>query len=122
MKLFDIAACKCQDYNKCNCPPERKIPENKRIFLWKHRQSRTNRTLSRNNRKRISDVSSVESNRSTHSSPEFQNVDADECEDSPKRRYNMLKLGTVAESADRFNCSSGQVAAMATATLKDAGK
>lgn len=123
-KLFDIAACKCQDYNNCNCPPGRKIPENKRIFLWKHRQSRTIYTVSRNKRIRISAVSSVsvESNGSTHSSPKSHVNSADDSDESPKRSYNTLKLGTVAEFADRFNISNVQTAAVATATLQAASK
>lgn len=38
--LFDISACKCPDFTKCSCPPERQVPLKEQKFLLDQRNER----------------------------------------------------------------------------------
>ena len=40
MKLFDIAACKCNVLTQCSCPKEKKVPKEENTFLVDQRSER----------------------------------------------------------------------------------
>jgi len=137
--LFDVAACKCENYSLCICALKCKVPTLERSFLQDQRTLR---------RMFIGNVDKLETARSLSSAKRWEKrekyyeklstesfapkelceeIDSDDCS-SKNSTYepsellscaNYTEIPTVARVCDRYGVSNTAGAAIATATLID---
>lgn len=123
--LFDIAACKCTTFQKCNCSHEKMVPLDQRNFLT---DQRNDRVLTVKKEKRLQFKKRLEqriTNReapklTTSAMPEIQILSM-----SPlaklEKKHNTLALPNVAKTCDRYGLSMRSAAAITSAVLMDVG-
>jgi len=139
--LFDIATCKCESFDSCNCETLRKIPIAERIFLLDQRTDRkmtignidvksSKKNIDRINRKRkwelfqekntmsVPSISTCPPVRKEHCSNETYQ----ETEPSTSQTNSGLEeYSVVAKTLDRYHISDRAGAAIVSATLQDIG-
>lgn len=149
-KLFDIAACKCSDFDVCCCERNKRVPNNEREFLSDQREARrmiigavdrktTSRIKKRKERelKRKKYYKSHATSAHTDETDKPDNnsscesVDSDSASDSSGDVYmqpeeeessrNNKSLPTLSRECDRYGVSNTVGAAIATAVLVDYG-
>jgi hypothetical protein len=133
--LFDIASCKCLNFEFCTCPREKKVPFLERNFLTDQRNDRKmfigaididkTRKLNRRHNENLAQTQrpSVAQNIESHRSREsliYKSTSEIE-QPSTSSAQNRIMFSNVARIADRMNVSDRAAAAIATATLADVG-
>ena len=149
-KLFDIAACQCNDILACDCTKEQKIPARERDFLadqrtvrrmqiggvdkavtkmLKKRSARTSRMeerVSEEKKRKIEHEYSVPlaADNMAESTSSSEREETEETNDDWRAlevQRNTKPIPTVALEAERFGVSNRGAAAIATAALIDYG-
>ena len=148
--LFDIAACKCRDFQSCSCPKDRKVLQKEQSFLLDQRGDRVGRIggvdipetiklMNRANRhKKIQNIyagvptSEDEPSSSISQQPllclseseisESESSDFDDPYSAPSKPSQMrVNLKETALTSQRYGVSDRATAMIATSVLKDVG-
>ena len=149
LKLFDIAFCKCSDFNACCCERDKRIPAEEREFITDQRGARrmvigtidrksTSILRKRKERKdkrekyyksqcTVSSIDNPAYNSSSCETVDSDSTTSDSSEDVDMQSeeetlsYNIKSLPTLSRECDRYGVSNTVGAAIATAVLVDYG-
>ena len=148
VELFDIAACKCENFISCRCNKENKVPKEEQTFLEDQRGNRKMmiggldaKITSRNVKKYIRKSTSLscddcrELPKTTVLELDIMNDDdSDQLEDQISKdpsfetgkvsgisKYNTVKLPNLAVACERTGISSRSAAMITSAILEDVG-
>lgn len=149
-QLFDIACCKCTDFEKCTCAKEHKVPQAERPFLIDQRGSRAmviggldkkttaanikkiirqrkdrssmkKVSTSKNNFENVEPGSSPTSSCTTSDATDFEEELSDRLKLSTKKKKVVRDLPSLGGVCDRIGISNRSAALLATSVLQDHG-